>query len=136
MKKNIGFAFDSKAREFMKGFESKLEEGRENATEAMGMVWADEAKMITLNERHVDTSAYVNSIGYETGFSGKEGTVVGEVIHDMKSEQNKTILNVGSGVAYAAALEKKYSILARALDNSIEDMNEVGAAQVRKALFK
>lgn len=136
-KKKSGFKFDKKSQKFIDEFEDRLETAREKSAEAMGMVWADNSKLITLNEKHVQTGAYVNSIGYASNFSDKDGNQggVGQIIHDMNNETHKTVLTLGSGVEYAEVLEKKYNIMARGLDSSLDDMNVVGTAQVKKVLL-
>lgn len=115
---------------FQRSAPHKLKQARENAVEACGMVWADESKDITTRENHIVTSLYVNSIGYVTGSPATQA----DTIHQMESGRDQTTLKTGSSVAYASALEKRYSIMARGLDLSEDRMNKVSAAQVKKAL--
>lgn len=133
-KTGINFSFDEDAEQFFKGFGKKLDEAKTNAVEVAGMVWADKAKLITQADHHIDTGAYVNSIGHETHIQGPNGSDVGTVIHDLTRDNTKTKLVLGSGVDYAAELEKRYNIFGRALDSSLEEMGKVGHAAIKKTL--
>lgn len=130
---------DKKAVEyFQKEAPEKLKLARRRAVEAAGMVWADEAKQITRDDDHILTSLYINSIGYVTSVPGKEpGRQAGEgdVIHELMEETDRTILKTGSAVAYAGHLEKKYNIMARALDTSQDRMQKVAQTQIQQTLF-
>jgi hypothetical protein len=129
---NIHFKIDSKALDyFQRELPNKLVEARKNAVTAAGMVWADEAKLITRNEGHIKTGLYVNSIGYKTGSPATDD----DVIYDLSQNGSKTILKTGSNVAYAGRLEKLYNILARALDTSENRMKKVAIAQIKDTLF-
>lgn len=122
---------DSRALDFFRDrAPQKLAQAREKAVEAAGIVWADGAKRITRAENHIDTSLYVNSIGYVTGSPAKES----DTIHDLQQERHKTTLKIGSNVAYAASLEKRYAIMARALDTSESRMKTVAETQVKNTL--
>lgn len=119
----------------------KLKEARKNAVEAAGMVWADETKELTREENHIDTSLYVNSIGYvsnfaETNKSGKGGRQATEadVIYNLEESQNETTLQIGSAVKYAEHLEKRFGLMARGLDRATPRMNRVSDYQIKKAL--
>lgn len=118
-------------RYFEKTMPDKLDTAKKKAVEAMGMKWADQAKMLTRDEGHIDTGLYVNSIGYNSGSPASDK----DVIHEIVDKNGKTILKTGSNVAYASYLEKKYNIMGRALDASQEDMTNVAKAQIKKALF-
>ncbi|MGP4063089.1 hypothetical protein [Halobacillus sp. H74] len=126
----VDITLDSRARNFFDNAPEKLAEARKNVVEACGMVWADEAKKITRNENHVDTSLYVNSIGYVTGSPASQS----DVINELNESGAETTLKTGSAVEYAASLEKRYGIMARGLDVSEGRMNTVAKAQVKKAL--
>jgi len=119
----------------------KLKEGRRKAVEAAGMVCADETKELTREENHVDTSLYINSIGYvsnipETNKSGREGrqATQADVIYDLNEAANETSLKIGSAVKYAEPLEKRYGLMARGLDRAKPRMNQVADFQIKKAL--
>lgn len=112
---------------FQRHAPQKLTQAREKAVEAAGMVWADGAKGITRAEDHIDTSLYINSIGYSTGTPSKP-------INEMSSSRNKTVLKIGADVAYAGHLEKRYAIMARALDTSESRMRRVAETQVKNTL--
>ena len=109
----------------------KLKEARKNMVEAAGKVWADEAKKITRNENHIVTGLYVNSIGYNTGSPASEG----DVFHETKVSGTKTNLQTGSNVAYAGVLEKRYNIMAQALDQAEDRMGRVAETQAKRTLF-
>lgn len=115
----------------------KLREARKRAVEAMGMVWADETKQLTRDEEHVDTSLYINSIGYvtnipATGKSGKgeRNATEADVIHELEELQDKTRLTIGSNVDYAEDLEKRFHLMARGLDIAKPRMKMVADVQV------
>jgi hypothetical protein len=117
-------------RYFSKTMPEQLKKAKENAVEAMGKVWADDAKMITRDEGHVDTGLYVNSIGYTSG----SPATAGDIIHDVVKSKDKIILKTGSNVAYAGHLEKQYGIMAEALDTSQKRMSDVAKTQIKKTL--
>jgi hypothetical protein len=98
----------------------------------MGRVWADGAKDITRTDHHIDTAAYINSIGYAGHESGPNGSDVGPVIHNLTSEGRKTILEIGSGVIYAKPLEKRFNIFGRALDAELNRMKTQGQTTIKK----
>lgn len=126
------FHIDPKLNDFLKEVENeRLLEARKNAVIAMGMVWADQAKSITRIDKHIITSLYINSIGYVTGSPAKSE----DVIHEVTVEQGRTTLTIGSNVAYAAVLEKRYNIFARALDMATPRMQAVAQTQIERTLF-
>lgn len=105
----------------------RLKTAKKNAVEAAGMVWADESKEITRAEDHIDTSLYINSIGYSTGSPSSP-------LHELTEERSKTTLKTGADISYAAALEKRYAIMARGLDRSHDRIQTVATTQVKRAL--
>ena len=119
----------------------KLQEARKAAVEAAGMVWSDETKELTREEDHIDTSFYVNSIGYvstipernKSGQGGKQATEA-DVIYNLEESMNETSLKIGSAVPYAAALEKRFGLMARGLDRAKPRMERVSDYQVKKKL--
>lgn len=115
---------------FRKTAPEKLNAAKKKAVEAAGMVWADQAKEITQSEGHIDTSLYVNSIGYKTGSPATEA----DVIHEIVDQHGKTVLRIGSNVAYASHLEKRFNIMADALDQSKERMVKVSQEQIKRTL--
>lgn len=119
----------------------KLKEARKNAVTAAGMVWADETKEITREENHIDTSLYINSIGYVTTFpetnksgDGKKIASESDVIYELEEDSNQSTLHIGSAVKYAEALEKRYGLMARGLDRAKPRMEQVSDYQVKKTL--
>jgi len=113
---------------FTKIAPDKLREARKKAVESAGIVWSDEAKSITREEDHIDTGLYVNSIGYSTGSPSKP-------IHELEEATNETVLLTGADVEYAATLEKRYGIMARAIDRGKDRMQKVAEEQVKGVLF-
>lgn len=128
-KKDIHFEIkiDPETMVYFQRAPKALKEAEMKAVEAMGMVWADEAKDITTNEGHIDTGLYVNSIGYSTGSPSKP-------IHTIEASASETQLITGADVQYAVALEKRYSIMARALDMAQDRMAKVAENQVKNQL--
>lgn len=123
---------------FKKEAPEKLRLARRRAVEASGMVWADEAKQITRDDDHILTGLYINSIGYLTSVPGKEPgreATQSDVIYELTEEQDRTVLAIGSGVEYAAVLEGKYNIFARALDTAQDRMQKVAQIQIQTTLF-
>lgn len=122
-------------------YRERLTEARLKAVEAAGMVWSDTTKELTRNEDHIDTSLYVNSIGYITNTpatnksgKGEKQATQDDVIYDIKEESDKTALKIGSNVSYAEHLEKRFSLMARGLDIAKPRMKAVADFQVKKAL--
>ncbi|NMF00237.1 hypothetical protein [Aneurinibacillus aneurinilyticus] len=120
----------------------KLQLARRRAVEAAGMVWADTAKEITRDDNHIDTSLYINSIGHVTDIppthkSGKPGrnATEGDVIYELNEGEDRTVLAIGSAVSYASHLEKKYNIMARALDTGQGRMKKLAEIQIQQTLF-
>lgn len=119
----------------------KLKEARRKAVEAAGMVWADETKELTREEDHIDTSLYINSIGYVSTIpqgnkSGREGrqATQADVIHEIEEGENETSLKIGSSVIYAGSLEKRFALMARGLDRAKPRMERVSDYQIKKTL--
>ncbi len=109
----------------------KLKEARRNAVTAMGMAWADQAKLITRAEGHIDTGLYINSIGYVTGNPATSD----DVLYHLYESGQLTRLEIGSNVHYAESLEKRYNIFGNALDSAMPRMQTVAQFQVKKSLF-
>jgi hypothetical protein len=118
-------------RYFQKTMPGKFGTAKKKAVQAAGMVWADQAKEITRNEGHIDTGLYVNSIGYKSGSPTTEADVMNEIV----DQHGKTVLRIGSNVAYASHLEKRFNIMADALDQSKDRMNKVANEQIKRTLF-
>ena len=119
----------------------KLREARKNAVTAAGIVWADETKELTREEDHIDTSLYINSIGYVTNFpdtnksgQGSRQATEADVINELEENPDSTVLSIGSAVEYAPHLEKRYAIMHRGLDRATPRMNQVADYQVKKTL--
>lgn len=113
----------------------KLTEAKKRAVEAMGKVWTDETKTLTRDEKHLRTGLYVNSIGTLTNIKPAPGydavpATEGDVIHEIVDSGGKTILKIGSNVAYAGYLEKKFNLI---LAVSISQMNECKKWQKHKS---
>ncbi|TWT04606.1 hypothetical protein [Planomicrobium sp. CPCC 101079] len=113
--------------------DSKMRDAREKAVEAAGMVWADETKEIVREDDHIDTGLFVNSIGYITRIGTVQATEA-DVVNEIASNRDTTTLKIGSAVAYAAPLEKKYNIMARGLDRAQTRMNQVAEHQLKSRL--
>ncbi|MCR8865052.1 hypothetical protein NQ109_19170 [Priestia megaterium] len=140
-KKNLKFDFkiDESIKEALSP--EKLKEARRNAVTAAGMAWADETKEIVREDDHIDTSLYINSIGYLTDIPAQDKTGKGsraatqnDVVHELIEGADTTILLTGSGVSYAEILEKRYNIMARGLDRASERMDRVAQVQIQKTL--
>lgn len=125
---NLKLKLDRQALDFFRNeAPERLKEARKRAVEAMGMVWADESKSITREEDHIDTSLYINSIGYSTGSPSQP-------IHELDEGSTKTILKTGADVEYAKSLERRYAIMARGLDRSEARMKRVAETQIKNTL--
>ncbi|MCU6603767.1 hypothetical protein OCO53_25335 [Peribacillus frigoritolerans] len=107
---------------------AQLRQARKNAVKAMGMVWADESKEVTMRGNHIDTGLYINSIGYATN-KGEES----HPINELSESKYKTELTIGADVSYASHLEKRYNIFARGLDMGERRMQQQAEYQVKKA---
>lgn len=113
-----------------------LENARHEAVEAMADAWAEGTKAITKQDWHIDTAAYINSIGYATNYTGPSGSLVGPIIEGWTNFGKRTRLKTGSGVPYAIYLEKRYNIYARGLENSMDKMASKGLQALRKVLSR
>ncbi|MBJ4320935.1 hypothetical protein JGD85_24520, partial [Salmonella enterica subsp. enterica serovar Typhimurium] len=101
----------------------------------------DEAKEVTQEDNHIDTSLYINSIGYLTNIpytnksgKGERDATEADVVHELTEGEAKTNLEIGSDVSYASHLENRYNIMARALDRAEPRMQQVAETQVRLIL--
>ena len=119
----------------------KLREARKNSVTAAGMVWADETKELTREEDHIDTSLYINSIGYVSNFpetnksgQGSRQATQADVINELEEDSESTTLHIGSAVEYADDLEKRFALMARGLDRAEQRMEQVADYQVKKTL--
>lgn len=119
---------------FFSGGSGSLKEARKALVETMAKEWADGTKEVTRTDPHVDTAAYVNSIGYATRFLGPRGADVGPVIYEWDETGTKTSLRTGSGVNYAIYLEARYNIFARGLENSMGTMLSEGLREMNQVL--
>lgn len=133
---------DKKALDFKNKNPELLKEARKRAVEAAGMVWADSTKRVTQEDDHIDTSLYINSIGYVTNFpeqnksgQGKRAATQQDVVYELTETPDTTTLEIGSNVEYAALLEKKYNLMARGLDRARPRMETVANFQIQKTLF-
>lgn len=136
---NFNFQVDPALQEQFSG--AQMKEARRRAVEAAGMVWADETKEITREDNHIETSLYINSIGYVTDFphdpndqKGKRHATEADVIHEIAEEEGKTTLSIGSAVSYAEHLEKRYNLMARGLDRAEPRMKRVADVQIQRTL--
>lgn len=121
--------------------DEQMKAARKRAVEAAGMVWADETKEVVREDDHIDTSLYINSIGYLTDIAhdpssekGKAQATEADVIHEITEEENRTILKIGSAVSYAEILEKRYNLMARGLDRAEPRMKLVADTQIKRSL--
>lgn len=128
---NFNFQMD---QSILRNFDdTQMKVAREKAVEAAGMVWADETKEIVREDNHIDTGLFVNSIGYVTT-GGTVPASEDDVVNEMTSDRDKTTLKIGSSVAYAAPLEKKYNLMARGLDRAQDRMQQVAEHQLKRGL--
>ncbi|MGM0215066.1 hypothetical protein [Enterococcus sp. AZ109] len=118
---------------FAKG-SGTMKEARKALVEAMATEWATGTKQVTSDDQHIDTAAYVNSIGYPTHFLGPRGADIGPIIHEWEETATKTTLRTGSGVHYAIFLEARYNIYARGLENSMNKMISEGLRAMNSVL--
>lgn len=125
----ITLEINDELNKLLKKYPERLKKARESAVEAAGMAWADEAKEITRADDHIDTGLYINSIGYATGANAQP-------LYEMESDDKKTTLLIGADVAYAEALEKRFGIMARGLDQATPRMNTVANGAVRKIILE
>lgn len=139
---NFNVKLDRRALDFFRSeAPEKLKEARKRAVEAAGMIWSDETKQITRDEGHVDTSLYINSIGYVTNMpstnksgKGERNASQADVIYNLEENQSKTTLKIGSNVEYAEDLEKRYHLMARGLDVAKPRIRENAERVVKNTL--
>lgn len=140
-KDNLKFNIDISQDLYEWADPKKLKKARSKAVEAAGVVWADETKELTQVENHIDTSLYINSIGYVTNFpdtnksgQGSRQATQADVIHELEESPDTTTLRIGSAVSYADDLEKRFALMNRGLDKAKPRMSQVADYQVKKAL--
>lgn len=130
-KQNVRFevTLDKRARAYFTRFPARLEQTKKEVVETAGKIWADETKAITREENHIDTGLYINSIGYSTGSPA-------DPQWDVKKRGSVTELTAGTGssVTYAAALEKRYALMARGLDRAKPRMQKVVQTVIERNL--
>ena len=129
----MGFDFQMDPNILRSLDDTAMKTARQRAVQAAGMVWADETKEIVREDNHIDTGLYVNSIGYVTT-GGTVPATESDVVNEMSSDRDKTTLKIGSSVAYAAPLEKKYNLMARGLDRAQARMQRVADTQLKRDL--
>ncbi|EOI58842.1 hypothetical protein [Enterococcus gilvus] len=111
-----------------------MKEARKALVSEMAKEWAKSAKEVTSADNHIDTAAYINSLGFITHYLGPSGSAVGPIIHEWEEAENRTTLKTGSGVPYAIYLEGRYNIYARGLENGMDRMISSGMAAMKKVL--
>lgn len=121
----------------------QLKEARKAGVEAAREPFAAEAKRITVDEDHVDSSRYVNSISVLTDFPATNKTGRGtikptgdDIVNIITETRDVTKLETGTAVHYAPHLERRYNIIGRGLDNAEADMHEAGAEGIIKVFSK
>ncbi|MFC0275587.1 hypothetical protein ACFFH2_02575 [Enterococcus devriesei] len=116
------------------GSSKTMKEARKALVTGMANEWAKATKEVTSDDHHIDTAAYINSIGFETHYLGPRGQDVGPIINELEETGTKTTLRTGSGVHYAIFLEGSYNIYARGLENGMDRMLTAGMAAMKKVL--
>lgn len=104
----------------------QMQEGIKAWIEWMALAFERNAKVITTEENHVVTGRFRASINLNTedwiGRDTSSETQSWDWIHKFV---NTSTIQVGTNVEYAVSLEKRYWILARAMDMSKEDMKNI-----------
>lgn len=113
-----------------------MKDARKALVSEMAKEWAKSAKEVTANDRHIDTAAYINSLGFLTHYLGPHGSAVGPIIHEWEETGTRTTLKTGSGVYYAIFLEARYNIYARGLENGMDRMISAGMEAMKRVLNK
>lgn len=116
------------------GSSGLMKEARKALVSEMAKEWAKSAKEVTSADNHIDTAAYINSLGFSTHYLGPSGSAVGPIIYEWEETGTKTTLKTGSGVPYAIYLEGRYNIYARGLENGMDRMISSGMAAMKKVL--
>ncbi|MDA2113232.1 hypothetical protein PDN20_29890 [Bacillus cereus] len=123
--------------------EAQLKQARKAAVEAARKPFANEAKRITADEDHVDSSRYINSISERTDFPavnktgrGKISPSDGDIVNVLKETRDTTELETGTAVDYAHFVERRYNIIARGLDNAEPDMQDAASKEIIKIITK
>lgn len=116
------------------GNSGTMKQARKALVAEMANEWAKSAKEVTSADKHIDTAAYINSLGFVTHYLGPSGSAVGPIIHEWEETGTRTTLKTGSGVPYAIYLEGRYNIYARGLENGLDRMITSGLAAMKKVL--
>lgn len=114
------------------GGQGTMKEARKALVSEMAEEWAKSAKEVTSADKHIDTAAYINSLGFITHYLGPSGSAVGTIIHEWEETGTLTTLKTGSGVPYAIYLEGRFNIYARGLENGMDRMISSGLAAMKK----
>lgn len=123
--------------------EKQLKQARKASVEVAREPFAGEAKRITADEDHVDSSRYINSISVLTDFPatnktgrGKIAPSSSDIVNILKESRDTTELETGTAVDYGHHVERRYNIIARALDNAEPDMHNVASKEILKIFTK
>lgn len=137
MKVKVTHSFDTRL------ITSQLKEARKACVEAAREPFATEAKRITVDEDHVDSSRYVNSISERTDFPATNKTGRGtikptgdDIVNILTETRDTTKLETGTAVPYAHHVERRYNIIGRGLDNAEVDMHAAGGKAVIQIFSK
>ncbi|MDA1758329.1 hypothetical protein PDK30_25875 [Bacillus cereus] len=121
--------------------EAQLKKARKVAVEAARKPFANEAKRITADEDHVDSSRFINSISERTDFPavnktgrGKISPSDGDIVNILTETRDTTNLETGTAVDYAHHVERRYNIIARGLDNAEPDMHNAASKEIIKII--
>lgn len=113
----------------------KVQESVRKSLEFSALAFERKAKILTTEERHVVTGRYRSSINLNSRDGLNRDTVpetkVGDGIHEFVEDLT---LRVGSNVEYAANVESKFGIMARALDGSSKEMKDLFLSSLKKNL--
>ena len=70
------------------GGSGSMKEARKALVSEMAKEWAKSAKEVTSADNHIDTAAYINSLGFITHYLGPSGSAVGPIINEWDDSQD------------------------------------------------
>jgi len=124
---------------FDKNFSKRIIDAIQESIEYWALAFEREAKEITTLEKHVRTWRYRASINLnERDWIPRErvaATQNWDWIHEISKKWNEIVLSTWSNVEYAIYLERRYQILARALDRSMSQIRELFIKKLKKKLW-
>ena len=116
------------------GGSRSMKDARKALVSEMAKEWAKSAKEVTSADNHIDTAAYINSLGFITHYLGPSGSAVVQLFTNGKKQELKRLSRLDQVCPMLIYLEGRYNIYARGLENGMDRMISSGMAAMKKVL--